>query len=243
VFFVSGCERHGQHTDDDAHEHGRGGHDGRSHEEGAELVTYAAGRGLRFAPEVAEAMGLRTVSVVPGRIPRVISLVAEVVDATRAVAFVPLARAGDFSAGQIFEASVGGKDVAGARFTARLHSISRESQRAMGSVEVLFEVASEDVPRGELRAGGVIALTRLVPPAGEVPSIPREALLETAGGTFVYGVKEGSYYRIPVRAGAVGASDVAIVSGLSAGDVVVAEPVSQLWLAELRLTRGGGHSH
>ncbi len=34
-----------------------------------------------------------------------------------------------------------------------------------------------------------------------------------------------------------------ILAGLRAGDRVVATPVEQLWLAELRLTKGGGHSH
>ena len=36
---------------------------------------------------------------------------------------------------------------------------------------------------------------------------------------------------------------VEITDGLYAGDEVVASPVNQLWLAELRLTKGGGHSH
>lgn len=242
AFFVSACERHDEHADEGGH--GRDGHDDHAHEAGPELVTHDAGRGLQFAPEVADAIGLRTVSVVPRRIPRTLSLVAEVVDAARAVAFVPLARAEDFSVGQTFDATVREKEGAGVKCIARLRSISRESQRATGSVELLLEVAPGDGMGGGVpRAGTMLALTCLLPPEGEVPSVPREALLETADGVFVYAVKEGGHRRVPVRPGAADASHVAIVSGLSAGDVVVVAPVSQLWLAELRLTKGGGHSH
>jgi len=46
-----------------------------------------------------------------------------------------------------------------------------------------------------------------------------------------------------VKVGARSPDFVEINDGLYAGDVVVAAPAEQLWLAELRLTKGGGHSH
>jgi hypothetical protein len=36
---------------------------------------------------------------------------------------------------------------------------------------------------------------------------------------------------------------VVIMDGLSVGDEIVAKPVKQLWLIELRATKGGQHSH
>ena len=74
-------------------------------------------------------------------------------------------------------------------------------------------------------------------------TVPRSALLDAATGTFVYVVNGTSYLRTPVKIGASTADHVEITDGLYAGDTVVAAPVNQLWLSELRLTKGGGHSH
>jgi len=74
-------------------------------------------------------------------------------------------------------------------------------------------------------------------------TVPRTALLDSAGGFFVYVVNGEFYLRTPVKTGASDASYFEITDGLYAGDIVVATPVEQLWLAELRLTKGGGHSH
>ena len=68
-------------------------------------------------------------------------------------------------------------------------------------------------------------------------------MLDTATGAFVYVVNGEAYLRTPVKTGASDADHVEIADGLYAGDTVVASPVNQLWLSELRLTKGGGHSH
>ncbi len=106
------------------------------------------------------------------------------------------------------------------------------------------------------RVDAVFALDRLPPPPiGEfvelvLASEPRTALsvaqsavLEGATGTFVYVVNGEFYLRTAVKTGARSAGFIEITEGLYAGDVVVTTPVNQLWLAELRLTKGGGHSH
>ncbi|MDR0535032.1 MAG: hypothetical protein LBG65_01525 [Puniceicoccales bacterium] len=51
------------------------------------------------------------------------------------------------------------------------------------------------------------------------------------------------YRRIPVRTGIADATHIAITHGLSQGDTIVTSPITQLWLTELRLTKGGGHGH
>jgi multidrug efflux pump subunit AcrA (membrane-fusion protein) len=73
--------------------------------------------------------------------------------------------------------------------------------------------------------------------------VPRSALLDTATGTFVYVVNGPAYLRTPVKVGVMSTDYIEITDGLYAGDAVVSAPVNQLWLSELRLTKGGGHSH
>jgi hypothetical protein len=68
-------------------------------------------------------------------------------------------------------------------------------------------------------------------------------VLRTATGTFVY-VRTGEFWRrTTVEPGADDGNFVAIANGLAAGDVVATTAVEHLWLTELRLTKGGGHSH
>ena len=69
------------------------------------------------------------------------------------------------------------------------------------------------------------------------------ALLRTATGTFVYVVNGANLLRTPVKPGASDGAFIEILDGLYAGDVVVTHGVEHLWLTELRLTKGGGHSH
>ena len=67
--------------------------------------------------------------------------------------------------------------------------------------------------------------------------------LRFATGTFVY-VLNGEYYlRTAVKTGVRSGEFIEISDGLYPGDVVVATAVEQLWLTELRVTKGGGHSH
>ncbi|MBK9991892.1 MAG: hypothetical protein IPP19_14495 [Verrucomicrobia bacterium] len=49
--------------------------------------------------------------------------------------------------------------------------------------------------------------------------------------------------RTAVKPGANDGEYIEILDGLYAGDVIATAAVEQLWLTELRLTKGGGHSH
>jgi hypothetical protein len=74
-------------------------------------------------------------------------------------------------------------------------------------------------------------------------AVPRSAILRTAAGTFVYVVQGVRFLRTVVKPGASDGAFVEIAEGPNAGDVVVTAGAEQLWLTELRLTKGGGHSH
>ena len=74
-------------------------------------------------------------------------------------------------------------------------------------------------------------------------AVPRSALLRTPAGAFVYVANGANLLRTAVKPGAEDGAYVEILDGLYAGDVVATDGVEQLWLTELRLTKGGGHCH
>jgi len=119
---------------------------------------------------------------------------------------------------------------------ARILAIQRELSSAVTQVEIVFAVA------GKPPVGSTISLT-LRGPATTGTAVPRSALLRTATGTFVYVVNGANLLRTPVKSGANDGEYIEILDGLYAGDVVATAGVEQLWLTELRLTKGGGHSH
>jgi multidrug efflux pump subunit AcrA (membrane-fusion protein) len=120
---------------------------------------------------------------------------------------------------------------------AKLVRMDRSSTDATRLVELV--VALERAPAPAV--GEFVELDFAAEPS-LVLSVPRSALLETATGNFVYVVSGEYFLRTPVKVGAHSADYVEITDGLHAGDTVVTSPVEQLWLAELRLTKGGGHS-
>lgn len=69
-------------------------------------------------------------------------------------------------------------------------------------------------------------------------------VLVFAGLAFAGCGKNGEHFlRTPNKAGANSGDLVEVLDGLLTGDVVVSKGAEQLWLIELRFTKGGGHSH
>ena len=121
---------------------------------------------------------------------------------------------------------------------ATLVRVDRTAAPATRLVDLVFELNAPDAHR----VGDFVTLALAAEPTSAL-TVPRSAVLDGATGTFVYVVNSGAYLRTPVKVGARSADFIEITDGLYAGDVVVVTPVDQLWLAELRLTKGGGHSH
>lgn len=221
---ASGCgkkdaaDRHAHHHDDHAN-HG----DEHEHDEGKEggAARLEADRGLELAPETAAAIGLTTAPVERRRIAPRAEITATIFDAgspARASALVP-AELADMVASD-----------------ARVLAVHREIQNALGQIELV--VAAPGAP-----AVGTTFVLELRGVAHETLSVPRAAVLRTATGVFVY-VRRGDHWaRTSVTTGASDGDFVAITAGLAAADVVAATAVEHLWLTELRLTKGGGHSH
>jgi multidrug efflux pump subunit AcrA (membrane-fusion protein) len=121
---------------------------------------------------------------------------------------------------------------------AKLVRLDRASITATRRVEAIFALQKNPPPQ----RGDFIELLLASEPRSAL-AVPKSALLDGATGTFVYVLNGENYLRTPVKVGIRSGEFVEITDGLYAGDVVVTAPVDQLWLAELRLTKGGGHSH
>jgi len=207
------------------------GHDHAEHggaDEGAEAgVTFKEGRGLQLSPEVVKALGLVTAEAEERPLAAELNITAQVfATAPRVLASARLTVA---QAASLEKSSFTG---------AKLVRLDRTPAAATRLVDAVFEL---DAP-APVRIGDFVTLALAVGPA-TVLGVPRSAVLDGATGTFVYVGNGGAFLRTPVRVGARSADFIEIADGLYAGDIVVVTPAEQLWLAELRLTKGGGHSH
>jgi hypothetical protein len=69
--------------------------------------------------------------------------------------------------------------------------------------------------------------------------LPKDAILRTAKGDFVYVSNGGRLLRTQVKIGATDSAGVEITDGLYEGDTVAVAGVNGLWLAELQAVNGG----
>ena len=243
IALASGCERKtaDAHKSDDGHEHGKveehkegDGHNHGEKEEGDEHgegekagVAFKEGRGLQLSPEIIKALGLTLVEASEQPLAEMIRIGAQVFDTKPQV---------------LATASMSNEEAARLEkqpFTgAKMIRIDRTAESATRLVEVIFAVEQNPPPK----IGDFITLSLASEPSEKLV-VPRTAILDGAAGTFVYVVNGEFYLRTAVTLGSRSADQVEITDGLYSGDMVVVSPVEQLWLAELRLTKGGGHSH
>ena len=193
----------------------------------ANAITFKAGSGLRLTPDLLAQLGLKPAEAEERPLAATTSLTAQVFAIAPRVlanAAVPVATA-DALAKNTFAGAM-------------LVRVDRGAAAATGRVDFVFAV--ERVPAPAL--GDFSEITATAPTRAAL-TVPRSALLDSATGTFVYVVNVGAYLRTPVKTGARTVDLVEITDGLYVGDAVAATAVEQLWLAELRLSTGGGHSH
>lgn len=196
-------------------------HDEAHGEDGAPAV-FKEGQGLRLTPETTEAIGLSTAIAEERELSHTLTLQATVLRSgtpAQATALVAPAVAEELK-----------------RHSSRTARIARVDRTAARQAELTLELATE------APAGALVPVAFSSGPRRGL-AVPAGALLRSAGGTFLY-VKRGSdFQRVPVQAGSVTDGWVEIVEGIRPGEVVAATAVESLWLIELRLTKGGGHSH
>jgi len=222
VLLLTGCGK--KASSEAGHDHSEHAED----EEGGDGgVTFKEGRGLQLSPEVIKALGLVTAEAEDRALTTEMNVTAQVFAiAPRVLASTRLPAE---QAGPLEKSRFSG---------ATLVRVDRTAAPATRLVDLVFELNAPDAHR----VGDFVTLALAAEPTSAL-TVPRSAVLDGATGTFVYVVNSGAYLRTPVKVGARSADFIEITDGLYAGDVVVVTPVDQLWLAELRLTKGGGHSH
>ncbi|MBI5424062.1 MAG: hypothetical protein HZA32_08230 [Opitutae bacterium] len=221
VLTLSGCGKkdHGAtETAESGHAHDHD-HD-HEHDDDA-AARFEEGHGLTLASETVAAIGLTTTPVERRALSATTNVTATVFEAgsdAKASTLVPVAVADAFASDP------------------RVLAIRRDTLNALGQVELIVSVPGHAV------AGATLELTLRAPPRDTL-CVPSGAVLRTATGVFVY-VQRGEHWsRTAVTTGANADGFTAITAGLSAGDTIATSAVEHLWLTELRLTKGGGHSH
>jgi hypothetical protein len=202
-------------------EHG----DGHAPKGASAPASFKEGQGLQLAAETAEALGVKTAEVEERKLAQVFQVTASVFDAgppARAMTLVPPGIADEWERHPPSEA--------------KIIAVRRDVSSALTQVEVVLALP------GSPAIGTTLDVT-LRGRERTALAVPRAAVLRTATGTFVY-VANGAYLlRTAVKTGASDGAFTEISDGLYSGDAVVTGEVEQLWLTELRLTKGGGHSH
>ena len=189
----------------------------RAPENGAQ---FRKGEGLTLTDQMAKSIGLTVAEVSEEPVAPVLTVTLQATQAGREIC-------GWLTAEQAARIKPGMKASLDGGENARVLRISP------GDVEIGVETP---VP---LEAGTPVKATFHFPPGESTTAVPRDALLTTAEGNFVY-TKNGKFFvRTPVKIGATGTDHVAVTDGLYPGDEIVTASVKSLWLAELQVLRGG----
>lgn len=221
ALFAFGCGEH-EHDAEDSHDHDSD----HQHEDSASEARYDAETGLTFSPHALEALQPKTTVARPHALSasrtlrgRIFATTPNLLASTHVPASeIHALRAADFS-------------------PARLQSIDQSESAGTGLVGLVIALA----PSTEARIGDFVDVTIQLPAAGGL-LVPRESVLTTASGNFVYVQNGEAWQRVPVTFTPDG-DDALITSGVAAGATVLVSPTTDFWLTELRLTKGGGHSH
>ncbi|HNX96406.1 MAG TPA: efflux RND transporter periplasmic adaptor subunit [Candidatus Aminicenantes bacterium] len=135
-------------------------------------------------------------------------------------------------------AAIAVKAYPGETFAGVVDLVSPAMDEPSRTVKVRVEAGNPD---GRLLAGMFATVTVFLPGTGEVLAVPRDALLDDEGRTFVFVHHHDDYYlRRPVRVGRLWADWAEIRQGLRPGQTVVAEGSFLLKSDVLRAKMGAG---
>ncbi|MDD5308733.1 MAG: efflux RND transporter periplasmic adaptor subunit [Deltaproteobacteria bacterium] len=141
-------------------------------------------------------------------------------------------------AAQNLDASVSVKAYPGDEFPGTVDLVGPAMDESSRTVKVRVEVANPD---GRLLAGMFAAVKVFLPGMNEVPAVPRSAVLEDEGRTFVFVHHHGEYYvRRPVVVGRTWDGWVEIKKGLAPGQTAVADGAFLMKSDVLRSKMGAG---
>jgi cobalt-zinc-cadmium efflux system membrane fusion protein len=139
---------------------------------------------------------------------------------------------------QRIAASVSVKAYPGEEFAGIVDLVSPAMDESSRTVKVRLEVKNTD---GRLLAGMFAAVKLFLPGTDVVLAVPRDAVLEDEGRSFVFVHYQGEYYvRRPVAVGRAWAAWVEIKKGLQPGQVVATEGAFLMKSDVLRSKMGAG---
>jgi len=129
----------------------------------------------------------------------------------------------------------------GREFTGRVIDLGAVIQRESRAATLVFEVPNRE---RALRIGQQANVRLDAGERVEALMIPKQAVLESEGKTFVYVLRSGEEFeRREVTVGDEHGDRVAVVAGLKAGERVVTQGAWQLRQQELRPSTPGAHTH
>jgi hypothetical protein len=216
--------------------------DGREHAgedaaRGVEIgVTYNPKSGLLIPAETAKFIGLETVEVAE----RPVNASHEISARVFRCATTSDPRALASASVAVADASLLRTGLAGTTSTDALAAtvlrVDRTQEPQTGLVEAILQV--EDTAR-LLADGEFIGFRFTTSSTNNVTAVPRDAVLHTTGGDFVYTVSGEYFLRAAVKLGRMDSEFAEVTEGLYAGDKVVVRPVMTLWMTELHSVNGG----
>ncbi len=248
AFLIAGCS--GGHSEDDGHNHGSGGGGGghgHAHGEGEDEgggAEFAEGKGLIIHEVAANVIGLETAEVTEEKLSLSFSTVAQVFQFkseskrryAMASAMVSSESAKTLEVGNIVSVKIPGKE---SLVKGTLVRLDQATKAAVDRVEAIVKVGLND---NEVSFGSFLTVV-FSGREREVFAMPRSALLKAATGNFAYVMNGERFLRTEVEIGAFNETMIEVMEGVYPGDVVASGGVEDLWLIELRFTKGGGHSH
>ncbi len=200
-------------------------------------IGFKEGSGLLVCERTAKAMGLETAEVTERAVQHELDVVAQVFElreqAAIASAMIPSSlrlQAGD-------ELLIRYADRDDTAITGKVERVDAALSAQSNQAEVIIAMPQSELP---VEPGDFVhAKTVLADASLPVVAVPASAVLGTIYGDFVFVENGGTLLRVPVKTGASNSEWIEITDGLFSGDRVAVRPVEWLYLAELRLTKGG----
>lgn len=189
---------------------------------------YRKGEGVSLTEEMASSIGLKTSEVTEGKIDSTISISLRNAGVENEVSgWLSSNQSEALKPGAVFQITDSKES------TATVLRIEKPAFSTSGDSEIVLR------PETAIAPGSTVQAKLKMPSSEDVVAVPKEAVLKTAEGLFVY-AKNGKFFvRTPVKTGSSSETHFQILDGLYAGDEIVTSGVNALWMAELQVLRGG----
>lgn len=242
ILLLAGCGPSPEKKDAQESSHG---HEAEAHDN---EVVFSPGKGLSINPVALASLGVATEEVGTGKVPSQRTLPTQVFrqadeknvngryrqGLAYATALIPSEEQKLAANGQSVQLSTGN----GAALSGRISRIDTQLQELNGQSELIIEITPGTDP---LPVGSALTLhlSQASEKTEETVTIPEDAILKTAKGSFAYVENAGFYLKTPVRTGASNEGKIQILDGLFEGDVVVIRGTQGLYLTELQAVNAG----